>query len=224
MNVPGIARATFESLRNQPLFLGITQFIIEHLKRISNKSERARFVHNVIDQYNEEVFSHPLVKEHMPCKTGCSACCHTQVSVTSDEAELLASLVDEGIEIDENRLKLQMAAENDSDLFFQISFNDRKCVFLNDQGSCKVYKDRPSVCRTNAVLGTADQCDTSSEQKSIRLIRTPKSDMAIIGAFAASDENGSLPFMLGKLLLIKKKKKISGRPFFKKNISKDQSI
>lgn len=224
MNVPGIARATFESLRNQPLFLGITQFIMEHLKRISNKSERARFVHNVIDQYNEEVFSHPLVKEHMPCKAGCSACCHTQVSVTSDEAELLASLVEEGVEIDENLLRLQMSAENDSELFFKISYNDRKCVFLSKQGSCNVYKDRPAVCRTNAVLGSADQCDTSKEQKSVRLIRTPKSDMAIIGAFAASDENGSLPFMLGKLLLNKKKKKNIARSIFKKSISKDQSL
>lgn len=224
MHIPGIAKTTFEALRNQPLFLNITHFVMDHLKRISNKPQRARFVHNVIDQYNEEVFSHPLIKEHMPCKPGCSACCHTQVSVTSDEAELLMEKIDEGVVIDEIRLQIQMKAGNDAESFFKIPFDQRKCIFLSAQGICKVYKDRPSVCRTNAVLGAAKQCDTSQEQKSIRLIKTSKADMAIAGAFFASNENGTLSLMVGNLLAQRKKLKSGARAFFKKPISKEQAI
>lgn len=224
MNIPVIAKNTFDTLRNQPFFLGISQFIVEHLSKISSKAERARFVHNVIDQYNEEVFSHPLVKEHMPCKSGCSACCHTQVSVTSDEAELLIENIEGGVQINHERLALQMKAGNDSDLFFKLSYQDRKCVFLNLKGECQVYNDRPSVCRTNAVLGSADQCDTSKEQKPLRMIKTSKADMAIVGAFAQSSENGTLPFMIGKLLDIRKKNKSTPLSKLKKLISKDLAL
>ena len=220
-----IAKNTFDSLRNQPAFLSITQFIVDHLTKIKSHTERARFVHNVIDQYNEEVFSHPLVKEHMPCKSGCSGCCHTQVSVTSDEALLLMERIENGTKIDESRLSLQNAAGNDSELFFKLSYEDRKCIFLNPKGECTVYSDRPSVCRTNAVLGSADQCDTRYEHHSLRLVKTSKSDMAIVGAFAQSSENGTLPFMIRKLIDLRKKNiKPTTMASPKKLVSKDFSI
>ncbi len=228
MNIPVIAKNTFDSLRNRPEFLNITQFIIKHLEKIAGPSERARFVHNVIDQYNEEVFSHPLVIEYMPCKAGCSACCHTQVSVTSDEARLLMERIENGVIIDQRRLDLQNAAGNDAELFFKLSYEDRKCVFLSSKGECSVYSDRPSVCRTNAVLGAPEQCDTRLEQKSLRLVKTSKSDMAIVGAFAQSVENGSLPVMIKKLMDFRPKKSIWDRvqklKSFKKLVSKDFSL
>jgi len=221
MNIPAIAKATFENLKNQPEFFSIFQSITDHLKRIKNNKERARFVHNVIEEYNSEVFAHPLVKQFMPCKAGCTGCCHTQVSVTSDEANLLIERIEQGIEIDLSRLNLQATAGNDADAFFKLSYNDRKCVFLNEKGECNVYSDRPSVCRTNAVLGSADQCDTTNGQKELRLIRTPKADMAIMGAFANSEENGTLPFMIKKLLKEKAPKKSTAKGFIQKLISKE---
>lgn len=205
MNIPFVAKATFEALRNQPVFLNITQFILARLQSMHSSFERAKFIHDVIEQYNEEVFAHPLVKEFMPCKAGCSACCHTQVSVTRDEAELLLERIHNGLKIDHDRLQKQAAAGDDDQLYFQLSFDERKCVFLSGEGECRVYEDRPSVCRTNAVLGPASQCDTRSEQGSLRLVKTSKSDMVIVGAFAAAEESGTLPHMLSKLF--KKKRR-----------------
>jgi Fe-S-cluster containining protein len=201
MNVPAIAKQTFESLRNQPAFLAISHFIIEHLNKIKSSTERARFVHNVIDEYNKEVFAHPILKELVPCKTGCTACCHTQVSVTDDEAALLIANIDGGVEIDYKLLEKQAAAGNDPVLFFNIPYKDRKCIFLDSAGGCRVYEDRPSVCRTNAVVGDASQCDTSTNQPaSLRLVKTSKADMAIFGAFYNAKESGTLPMMIAKLL------------------------
>lgn len=200
MNIPIIAKTTFDNLRNQPAFLAISQFIVSQMKAIPYAKVRALFIHKAIDEFNEEIFAHPIVKEFMPCKAGCSACCHTQVSVTQDEALLLLDKIRSGVAIDEAQLNLQAQSGNNSEAYYKLSFQDRKCVFLNEKGECRVYEDRPSVCRTNAVLGSADQCNTSNSQQSLRLIRTEKADMVIAAAFAFSEENGTLPYMIYKLL------------------------
>lgn len=233
MNVPAIAKSTFELLKNQPEFLKITETMILHLNKIKNTLERARFLHNVIDEYNTKVFSHPILKELMPCKSGCSGCCHTQVSVTEDEAELLAHNILNGIEIDYKSLEEQAKVGNDASAFYAIPYNHRRCVFLDDQGACKVYKDRPSVCRTNAVVGDAAQCDTSVnvEGGALRLVKTQESDMAIVAAFAVARSSGTLPLMLSKVLkdkTIDEKlsaiKNVSRRITDKKPISKDREL
>lgn len=233
MNVPAIAKSTFELLRNQPEFLKITETMITHLNKIKSSLERARFVHNVVDEYNQKVFSHPIVKEMMPCKSGCTGCCHTQVSVTEDEADLLAHSISNGVEINYKMLEKQSLAGNDSSAFFAIAYQERRCVFLDGNGACKVYKDRPSVCRTNAVLGDSAQCDTSTNAGggSLRLVKTQEADMAIVGAFAAASDSGTLPMMLSKVLKAKNNKEnisplksIFGRIAGKKPISKDREL
>lgn len=233
MNVPAIAKSTFELLRNQPEFLKITETMITHLNKIKSSLERARFVHNVVDEYNQKVFSHPILKELMPCKAGCTGCCHTQVSVTEDEAELLAHNISNGVEINYKLLEHQALAGNDSAAFFAIPYKERRCVFLDENGACKVYKDRPSVCRTNAVVGDAAQCDTSTNAGSgaLRLVKTQEADMAIVGSFALAKESGTLPLMLSKVLKAKYAKEntsivksVLGRITGKKPISKDHEL
>ncbi len=202
MNVPAIARKTFEQLRNQAEFNSIVNFALEQLTKLFKPHQRARFIHKLIDEYNEEVFSHPLVKQFSPCKMGCSACCHTQVSVTEDEAEILAQKISAGLVVDQNLLKLQSETRDDSSAFFKMKYADRKCIFLDEQGACRVYEDRPSVCRTNAVLGEADQCDTTDSIKPIRLINTHKADMVIYAAYLHSTKSGSLPHMIAQKLKV----------------------
>lgn len=203
MNLPAIAKQTYDQLKEQASFAKITDFVIHHLKKISSPLERARFVHHVVDDYNKNVFSHPLVKEYSPCKAGCSGCCHTQVSITEDEAHLLASLVEGGLKIDHVRLQKQMKAANNSADFYKLSYNDRKCVFLGSDNLCQAYNDRPSVCRTNAVLGEASQCASENglnEKQQLRLVKTTEADMAIVGSFMVSKSSGALAYMLGKIL------------------------
>lgn len=204
MNFPAIAKQTYEKLRSQPAFSNITQFVIDHLKRISSPLERARFVHHVVDDYNREVFAHPLVQEFLPCKVGCSACCHTQVGITEDEAQLLVGRINDGLKIDYNLLQNQIKAGNNSEGFYQLSYKERKCIFLGEDNSCQVYNDRPSVCRTNAVLGEASQCSTQDGNvgpKALRLLKTEQADMAIMGSFLMSKENGTLAYMIGQIFL-----------------------
>lgn len=200
MNVPAIAKKTFEELKEQSEFVKIVHHVVDRLKSFTNRYQRAQFVHELVDEYNKEVFAHPLVMQFSPCKRGCSACCHTQVSVTDDEAELLVKRIKSGVSVDMDRLKLQMQAKDDSEAYYKISFQDRRCIFLDENGGCTVYEDRPSVCRTNAVIGESNQCDTSLKVQPTRLIKTPKSDMVIYGSFFYAKESGTLPHMVGKSL------------------------
>lgn len=215
MNFPAIAKQTYEKLRSQPVFSNITQFIIDHLQKISSPTERARFIHHVVDDYNHEVFAHPLVQKFLPCKVGCSGCCHTQVGITEDEAELLAERINEGLKIDHALLQKQIKAGNSTEDFYLLSYENRKCVFLGADNKCQVYTDRPSVCRTNAVLGEASQCyphESEAEEQTLRLVKTEQADMAIMGSFFMSKENGNLAFMIGKILHKIKSSPVSKNP------------
>lgn len=204
MNVPAIAKKSFDELRKQSQFINIVHVVVKRLSLLLGSTRRAKLIHQMVDDFNEEVFSHPLVKQLSPCKVGCTGCCHTQVSVTADEADLLVLRINQGAKVFIDRLEQQAMVKNDPVAYYKLSFEDRKCIFLNEEGKCGVYEDRPSVCRTNAVLGDAAQCDTSVSVNPIRLIRTPKSDMVIYAAYVNAKSSGTLPNMisqrLGKLL------------------------
>lgn len=88
--------------------MNIVRSTLSRLKKLPNPVKRARFIHKTVDDYVAGVFSDPMVKKLSPCGEGCSACCHTQVSITADEAFLLVRKIKSGIEIDLNRLKKQI--------------------------------------------------------------------------------------------------------------------
>jgi Fe-S-cluster containining protein len=198
---PAIAYKTYEKLKDEKLFKKLFRKTKKKLRQIGSPLARAVLTHKLIDLEINQLFSDPVVKENVTCKKSCSACCHTQVSVTSDEAELLASEVLNGSEVDLGRLRLLAEAGNESELFYQFSYEQRACPFLNSEGSCEVYENRPSVCRTNHVISEAELCETrDGVEKPVRLLNTFKADMIIMAAFKTSQENGSLPFMLWKAL------------------------
>jgi Fe-S-cluster containining protein len=188
--------------------------------------ERARFVHNLVDEYNKDTLDHPLIEKLSPCKRGCSACCNTEVSATPDEAELLAERVMNGLQIDLSRLHIQKSAKENNKSYYSVPYEMRACVFLGDDNQCRAYEDRPSVCRTNVVLGDADQCSTKDGQmKNMRLLKTENADMVIIGHFMINpSENDSLANLLWKKLAEKKVLDQNIVQTIAKNISKDREL
>jgi Fe-S-cluster containining protein len=200
MNVPAIAQKTFVELKNRVEALELVQFVLKKLQKNHDPIKRARYIHRLVDEVNEYINNDPKIRVLSPCTTGCAACCHTQVSVTQDEAELLASHIREGKTLNMDRLAVQMAAKNSAAAWYALSHEERKCVFLNDQNMCSAYEDRPSVCRTNAVIGDASQCDTTNGVGPTRLVKTPEADLVIYASYFYSSEGGTLPYMLAKAL------------------------
>jgi Fe-S-cluster containining protein len=227
---PAIALDTYIKLKGNPTFMRISKAIAKKLKKVRSSEKRAQILHKEIEKNIAEPFSHELVQKYSSCRKGCSACCHTQVSINSDEANLLASIVESGHEIDLEKLQKQATAGSDAGSWYKIPFNERSCVFLNKDNACSIYEKRPAVCRTNQVLGNASQCDTRDGiEKPLRLVRTDEADMVIIAGFQVAGESGSLPQLLNQALTeralekeLKRLKNIMNSN--KKAISNDHSI
>lgn len=224
MKFPAIAFQTYSRLKNNPKFLALTEFILRTLRPMINPIDRAKLVHQLVDDCNEEMFNNPLVKQYSGCHKGCSACCHTEVSVTPDEAELLAKRVQEGITIDTQKLYVQKQVIESKESFYVLPYSQRGCVFLGDEGECRVYDDRPSVCRTNVVLGDSSQCSTiDGQMQEMRLVKTEQADMVIMGAFMHQHtENGLLPEKLWEALFAVRKN--DSTPIKKRQVSKEKNL
>ena len=66
------------------------------------------------------------------CARGCSACCLDDLRVTAVEAERIRS--------------------RHADLLTRESAHSRgACAFLDDEGACRIYADRPSMCRSQGL-------------------------------------------------------------------------
>ncbi len=162
--------------------------------------KRVKFVHSEVDKYLDILLKDRFVSSVITCKKGCTACCHTQVSITEDEAIFLAQrAVDENLFIDMKNLYLQASVLNSDSKWYGLPYEKRRCIFLDDNNLCKVYEDRPLVCRTNYVLSPKESCLTlDGKERPLRLLNTPRADMITVGAFTQSKENGALPYMIWK--------------------------
>lgn len=77
----------------------------------------------------------PVVAAHGPrlrCRSGCSACCSDGLSVFAIEAAL--------IERHHRELLVRGAPGGEG-----------ACAFLDDDGACRIYAQRPYVCRTQGL-------------------------------------------------------------------------
>ncbi|WP_417336039.1 YkgJ family cysteine cluster protein [Halobacteriovorax marinus] len=181
--------------------LKIMNDLIKKLRKLSSPARRARLVHKEINKRVESLFKDPAVAKNVSCRQGCSACCHTQVSISDDESQLLKKLIDNGHEIDIEKLKRQSKASKSSSTWYRLSYEERACIFLDKNKSCSIYEHRPSVCRTNYVVGDPSDCSTEDGlEKSVRLLNTHEADMALMAGFSQCEENGAMPDLLYSLL------------------------
>jgi len=93
-----------------------------------------------------------LVREpFVACKKSCSSCCHMNVSLTKAEAERLAKAVGR-----------KMAPIADFSRHAPDKFAGMPCPFLDTQGACSIYADRPLSCRKHSsFFETAMSCHPS---------------------------------------------------------------
>lgn len=198
--LPEVAARTFTKLGHLKELKNIHKMVTKKLAKLMSPTERAKYAHRKVEQYNQEVFNDPTVAEHIQCKKGCSMCCHTQVSATQDEAVVLADIIAKGHPVDWNRFYKQKQVGNSHENWYQLQHADRACIFLDNTGACTIYEDRPLVCRTNNVISDPRNCDTTLHNSpTIRLINTHKSDMVTHAAFTRSN-GGVLPNIVWQAL------------------------
>lgn len=143
--------------------------------------ERARAVHGMIDllMLGEDY-------KKASCTKGCSKCCHTNPFITKDEAALLARWSEFA---DQDRLKEAASWTGDTG---EWNKQGKPCAFLSKMGTCRVYEDRPTTCRTYYVRSHPALCMT---EKEVSVLTNPAAEL-IAAAAATVAGNGKLANLL----------------------------
>ncbi len=116
--------------------------------------------HWIVDARMKDLLATTENGRAVKCAKGCAACCHLHVGISPLEAELLCQVAEaEGIEIDLARLARQ--APKDDETWHELAPEDRACVFLGPDRTCRVYEHRPGACRKYTVRSDPDLCDMS---------------------------------------------------------------
>jgi Fe-S-cluster containining protein len=115
--------------------------------------------HGAIDAVLERDRARSADSGAIRCRKGCDLCCRLPVEIWPQEAALLVNAArDAGIELDRARLERQSRHTVES--WLQQPAADRTCVFLGEDGACRVYAARPNACRKLLVTSDPALCDT----------------------------------------------------------------
>ena len=132
---------------------GLLNNYITDLGNFPAGAPRGRRLHQMLE---EEIAKTSSIE--VSCKKGCGFCCHLQVDITKDEAEVLYEEILSGYEIDQVRLARLALRERTSEEWKKGVVTDNRCVFLNSENACGIYASRPSSCRKLSVTSDPKDC------------------------------------------------------------------
>jgi uncharacterized protein len=144
----------------------------EQLTAFSPGIKRAWMLHRLMGQAMKDVGP-----DAPSCRAGCGSCCHLEVEITRDEGELLARRVKEGLAIDELKLKAQASRARLDPAWRRMAVPENRCVFLGEDGNCRVYEDRPASCRKLLVVSAPSECGTPSGD--VKPITIPMAELVL---------------------------------------------
>lgn len=157
-------------------------------------------VHEAVNDLMQDMLATSVHAKDVQCRKGCSACCRMHVDVFLQEAVLLHMFAREAsIEIDKARLARQ--AEKNLSTWFELAPEDRRCVFLSDQGACRVHEHRPTACRKYLVKTDPAMCDSIKHPgNKVGIVFSTEAEIASSAAMTVYG-SGSMAAMLHKLLM-----------------------
>lgn len=124
------AKETFEKIgRLMPIALKDQeeQFAKTYTKHKGNAFSKLQYLYDFMDDIST------FVGNCVPCKKGCTHCCHIPVSISELEIEYITK---------QTKIKRSKISQ---------AINDSPCPFLK-KGACSIYKVRPFVCRQHVML------------------------------------------------------------------------
>ena len=121
---------------------------------------QALHVHETMDAILESERAKSAADRDIRCRRGCDHCCKVAVEIIPQEASrLLDAAREAGMRLDEARLERQSRYGIDD--WRTQPASDRACVFLGEDGACRVYHARPGACRKLLVTSAPELCDES---------------------------------------------------------------
>lgn len=147
------------------------------------------------------------------CSRGCHACCSQQVLATKPEAHAILEAVDKqggraALRQLVQRCRAQLADLGPTADDPHVWLGRTRCVLLNEQGECSVYRERPATCRTYLVVSPPELCKG-------REVHVARIDATLeLGRFyqQVAGEHGPVSFELLPRLLLRLAKRHGTRP------------
>lgn len=161
---------------------------IPYLKEIEEEHGRDVMVqaaYNAVDDILEKA----KIKDVISCSAGCSFCCHDKIMMTHDEANYLVGRMKEAnIKPNKARLKVQNRAAD----FSKVSWKNKACSLLGEDGLCTVYEVRPHICRTHNSTDKVELCDKRINPNSvIREAKILEAEAAFIALVLLDEKMGT---------------------------------
>ena len=159
----------------------------------------AHTVQVMVDELMQGMLATSVHAKDVQCRKGCAACCRMYVDVFPQEAVLLRMVAREnGIGIDEARLARQAAKDQRS--WVELVPDDRRCVFLDEGGACRVYEHRPAACRKYLVKTAPALCDSVKHPgNKVGIVFSAEAEIAHSAAMTAYG-SGGMATMLHSLM------------------------
>ena len=104
--------------------------------------------------------ANPDLKNKISCKKGCAGCCYQKILCTKNEALLIIGYIKkQQLKFDKKFLNKQVSIDDvDTHDWWYLPKEKRKCIFLDENNLCLIYKVRPIVCRTHFVISDSKLC------------------------------------------------------------------
>ena len=128
--------------------------VVELTEKLKNLPESWQTV-AALEQINKSNEEAEMAKKSS-CRAGCSHCCYQGITVTDEEAQLIAEVVDRyKIDVDMKQLKRQKDWGRQD--YFRAKRRYSRCAFLIDN-ECSIYEARPAACRNFFVSSEPENC------------------------------------------------------------------
>jgi Fe-S-cluster containining protein len=140
----------------------LEQVVNQKLKRIELDNASVKSKIKKLQLLTSEV--RQVTQDLVPCKRGCSACCHVKVEMSQDEAEIIGDF----LKITPKKLPKGIRMLSQSAL----GRADTPCPFLKNH-ECSIYEVRPIACR-NYVVMDVDNLLCGFENEALALAEDPR--------------------------------------------------
>jgi Fe-S-cluster containining protein len=160
---------------------GIKKFLEENIEAIKMHSEKilpvfreaftkygsqgvTEYAHQLIDAINEKTG----INSKVSCGAGCHFCCYGEISMSYHEATLIYSVVRQfNIPID-----MELVERQNKKAHHKLKYVDKKCAMLDDKGMCKIYDQRPTICRLYNSMNDPQDCNEKDKEPNVATLRT----------------------------------------------------
>ncbi|MCX7903267.1 MAG: YkgJ family cysteine cluster protein [Caloramator sp.] len=165
-----------EIIYNYTLFKIKTNELINLCSNIQNKYDSKELKLEDAIRIVKEIYSRfdlciePFQK-YSSCSKGCYGCCEQIVNTYYIESEIIKNYINENFNEGEQKIVIAKAQKNKGRYPKDINeahpkytekeyvtFGRLPCIFLNDNGTCKIYKVRPFECRQYIVFNNPEDC------------------------------------------------------------------